>query len=268
MVSAVRKILIQTYNLFVFCFLTTALAVPGFALDVSKENLFQLATLAVRDGEYEHAVDFLKKSIEIDPKFVPAYNSLGIVYETSNMADINEAIRYFRLATEIAPDSVESWNNLGRAYYTKGNFGGAEKAFLHSLALKPDQPEVEMSLGWVNLLGQSRGAEAIAHFSKIDVQSANPMIYYGIGLAHLIEGERFQVFDAITELRRRKREDLAVKLEDMLKKKVQLNSQPGTPLVTGIGDMHSVLSDELKAMGKSDGSTEGIQVRLRGPIRN
>jgi len=240
---------------------------PGLAVEVTKENLFQLATLALKDGEYEHAADFFKKAIELDPKFIPAYNSLGILYETVVPKDLNEAIRYFKLATEISPSSQESWNNLGRAYYSKGEFSNAERALLRSLALNPDQPEVEVSLGWVYLLGQSRGAEAISHFEKGGAYKENPMVHYGIGLANLIKGERFKVLDSITELRKRKREDLALKLEEMIKNKIKLASQEGTPLITGLGDDHSALKDELKAMGNPEGNADGIKVRLRGPIR-
>jgi tetratricopeptide (TPR) repeat protein len=239
----------------------------AIAVEMSKENFFQLATLAARDGEYGHAVDFFKKAIELDPKFVPAYNSLGVIYETSSFSNLNEAIRYFKLATDIDPHIVESWNNLGRAYYTQGDFMSSEKALLHSLAINADQPDVEITLGWVYLLGQSRGEEAVDHFEKGIGKVDNTMVYYGMGLANMIQGDRFKVLDSITALRKRKREDLAVKLEEMLKKKVKLTSGPGTPLITGAGDERSVLTDQLKAMGKNDGSTEGIQVRLRGPLQ-
>ncbi len=242
-------------------------SLPCPAVEVTKENLFQLATLALKDGEYEHAVEFFKKAIELDPKFIPAYNSLGIIYETSGLKDLKEAIRYFKLATEISPSSQESWNNLGRAYYSKGEFTQAERALLRSLELDPAQPEVEVSLGWIYLLGQSRGAEAISHFEKGGAYKDNPMVYYGMGLSYLIKGERFKVLDSITELRKRKREDLALRLEDMVKNKIKLSSQEGTPLITGLGAEHSALKEELKAMGRSDGDTDGIKVRLRGPIR-
>ena len=270
MPSAARKISIRGVTLSTLLYFAINTCVPAVAntLEMTKENLFQIATLAIRDKEYEHAIDFLKKAIELDPKFVPAYNSLGVVYETSPQADLNEAVRYFKLATNIAPDVVESWNNLGRAYYSQGEFAASEKALLRSLAVKADQPEVEITLGWVYLLGQSRGEEAITHFEKGLEKVDNTMVHYGIGLADLVLGERFKMLDAITALRKRKREDLASKLEEMVKNKVKLVSQPGTPLVTGVGDSRSALSDQLKAMGKEGSDMEGIQVRLRGPLSN
>jgi tetratricopeptide (TPR) repeat protein len=245
----------------------------SFALDPSKENFFQLGTLAARDGANEQAIEFLKKAIELDPKFVPAYNSIGIIYETSEPTQLVESIRYFRLATEISPGSIESWNNLGRAYYTHGDFDRSEKAFLQSLALKPDQPEVEITMGWIYLLGQSRAPEATDHFEKGLSEIDNVMAHYGLGLAYLIDNKRFKVLDEITELRKGQRDDMATRLEQMLNQKVQLTSEPGTPLVTTTDNGRSVFADELKAVGgaesvTADKNSDGIHVRLKGPLRH
>jgi tetratricopeptide (TPR) repeat protein len=244
-----------------------------FAIEPSKENFFQLATLAARDGAYEQAIEFLKKAIELAPKFVPAYNTLGIVYETSEKSNLEEAIRYFKLATEISPESVESWNNLGRAYYTQGDFNHSEKTLLKALSLQPDQPEVEITLGWVYLLGQSRASEAIDHFEKGLSRIDNVMAHYGVGLADLIENERFKVLDEITKLRKGQRDDLATKLEQMLNQKVRLTSEPGMPLVTGTDDGRSIFAEQLQAIGGAESVTadknlSGIQVRLKGPLKH
>jgi tetratricopeptide (TPR) repeat protein len=243
---------------------------PGIsmALEPSRENLFQMGSLAARDGQYEQAADFFRKAIEIDPKFVPAYNSLGLLYETDQLQDIKQAVRYFRMAVDLKPDFVEGLNNLGRAYYTQGDFIRAAKMLQRSLDLRPEQPEIEITLGWVYLLGQSRAGEAIEHFERGLTKTDNAMAYYGVGLANLIKGEKFRALDSITQLRRRQREDLAEKLERMIKENVRLNSVVGSPLMTGTADQVSSLEGQLKAMGRSkaDVDNNGIQVRLRGPL--
>jgi len=250
-------------------FFLVTISSSSFAAPMSKEQFFQLATAAAGDGQFDRAVEFFQKVIELDPKFAPAYNGLGLLQQSLDEGDVNTAIRYFKTAIELQPDYTESWNNLGRAYYAKGLFVDAEKAFLKSLEIKPDQVEVQLALAWDYLLGQSRPDEAIAFFNKVLSVKADPMIYYGIGLAQLLKGERFKVLDAVTQLRKAQKEESASKLEMMVRENVQLTSKPGTPLVTGEAGQESLFDQQLKALeqhGFSPGGKEGIKVRLKGPL--
>ena len=251
-------------------FFVCSSATLSFAAPVSKEQLFQLATIAAGGGQFDRAVDLFQKVIEIDPKFAQAYNGLGLLYQSFEQGDVNEAVRYFKIAIELAPDYNESWNNLGRVYYGKGLFSDAEKAFLRSLKIKPDQVDVQLALAWDYLLGQSRPDEAITYFNKVLSLKDDPMIYYGIGLAQLLKGDRFKVLDAVTQLRRHQREESAGKLETMVRENVRLTSKPGTPLITGEAGQASLFDEQLKALeqnGFGAGSgKEGIKVRLKGPL--
>lgn len=242
----------------------------SFAAPMSKEQLFQLATIAAGDGQFDRSVELFQKVIELDPKFAPAYNGLGLVYQSFEEGDVNEAIRYFKMSIELSPDYNESWNNLGRAYYAKGFFADAEKAFLKSLELKPDQVDIQLALAWDYLLGQSRPDEAIVYFNKVLPGKDDPMIYYGIGLSQLLKGDRFKVLEAVTQLRKHHREDSAAKLETMVRENVRLTSRPGTPLVTGDPAQESLFDAQLKTLEqngfKPGSSKEGIKVRLKGPL--
>jgi tetratricopeptide (TPR) repeat protein len=268
-------IIFPKYSFSLFPFLLAFVVLfssTGHAIEFTLEEVFKFGTLAARDGQYEKAVDFFKKVTEMNPKFAPAYNALGLVYESwDEGGGTEEAVRYFNLAVDIDPSYIESWNNLGRALYTLGNFVQAERAFKRSLTLKPEQPEIELALGWVYLLGQSRAEESIDYFERALSKTDNDMGHYGLGLANLLKGPsgRFRVLEQITELRRRHKEEQAVKLETMIRENIQITSTPGTPLITGKEKLESLFEKELAALGRSvdvgqDG--KGIQVRLRGPL--
>ncbi len=243
----------------------------SFAVQFTKEQLFQLATLALKDQKYEQGVDLFQKVIDIDPKFAPAYNGIGLVYLYRPDPDVDTAIRYFKLSVDISSDYTESWNNLGRAYYLAGRFPLAKSAFLKSLEIDLQQPQLQITLGWIYLLGESRPAEAIERFDiALKTLVDNDTARYGRGLAYLIANDRYKVMDAITELRKRQRNDEAEKLENMLKGNIKLISEEGKPLVTGDGSEKSVFDEQLRAMEGQGftGSAEdgGIKVRLRGPL--
>ena len=252
------------------CMLISLLsAAQVYAAPVSREQLFQLATIAAGDHQFERAIELFQKIIEVDPKFAPAYNGIGLVHQSDENGSPLEALRYFRLAVDIDPEYAEGWNNLGRAYYTQARFVDAQQAFLTSLRLKPGQTDIEFALAWDYLLGQSRPDEAITYFEKVRARQDNPMIYYGIGLASLLQGNRMRVMDAVTQLRHHQREEQALGLEKMLKENVLINSKPGTPLVTGAPEAESLFDHQLKeleASGYNVQGKEGIKVRLKGPL--
>lgn len=248
------------------------MSVPAYAqAPMTREQIFQFATLAARDGQYQQAIDLFKKVLNLDPNFPPAYNSIGLVYQAMNDGDKNiEALRYFRIAVEMDPGYLECWNNLGRAAYAQGQFAQAEKAFLTSLKLKEKQPDVEIALGWVYLIGKSLAEEAMEHFQSGLDGKDDDSAHYGLGLAYVLLNNKFKVLDQITELRRRKKEEQAAKLENMIRGNIQITSHPGSPLITGVEGEESVFDKELGSMsGRAfdrDDQAQGIQVRLSGPL--
>lgn len=265
--SIFRDSLLYILTIFLSCFIFQT----AHAIQFSKEQLFQLATLALRDEKYDEGLNLFQKVIDVDPKFAPAYNGIGLVYLYRPDPDMNTAIRYFKLSVDLSSDYTESWNNLGRAYYSAGRFSLAKDAFLKSLAIDSEQPSLQITLGWVYLLGESRPVEAIERFDiGLKTLVDNDAARYGRGLAYLLEGDRYKVLDVITELRKRKKNEDATKLENMLKGNVRLISEEGKPLVTGDGSEKSVFDEQLQKMEdqgyKGSNNEGGIKVRLRGPL--
>lgn len=263
---------LNRYSVFVIL-LTSLLLAPGnvAAVTINKEQLFQVATLAARDGQYDKAEEFYKKVLEIDPRFAPAYNSLGMVYLSRGGAGSqSESMRYFKLSVDVDAAYVDGWNNLGRAYYSSGQFQLAEEALLKSLELRPDQTEIELMLGWVYLIGQSRAEHSLRYFSLALNKVDDDMAHYGVGLAHILLSNKFKVLEQITELRKRHREDLSLKLEAMVRNNVKISSTPGTPLVTGVDKPESVFDKQLQDVTAKGFDTnpkaKGIQVRIKGQL--
>jgi len=240
-----------------------------FAAPMSREQLFQLGTAAAAGDQFDQSVALFQKAIELDPRFAPAYNALGLVNQTFEQGDRDKAIQYFEMAVAVAPDFFESWNNLGRSHYALGHFVEAEKALLNSLKVRPDQPDIQRMLAWDYLLGQSRPAEALVYFNKAVQALEDPSLYYGMGLAYILQGDRTRIFDAVTQLRKHNREEEAVKLEKMIRENIRLSSRPGVPLVTGEPGRVSLFDQqvkELQANGFGVNEKGKIKVRLKGPL--
>ncbi len=62
----------------------------------------------------DEAIAECRKALDINPKYAPVHNSLGVAYEKKGMID--EAVAEFNEAVAINPNYAVSYNNLGLAY--------------------------------------------------------------------------------------------------------------------------------------------------------
>lgn len=62
-------------------------------------------------GEYEVALEKLKKAVSADPNYAPAHTVLAVLYE--RIGEEERAARHYRQAVKVAPDSGDVNNNYG-----------------------------------------------------------------------------------------------------------------------------------------------------------
>jgi tetratricopeptide (TPR) repeat protein len=140
-----------------------------------------------RLGEYEEAIKFYDKSLEIfqnilppyHPSFASIYNNIGSVYD--NMANNSKALSYYEKALEICqkslppnhPDLAASYNNIALVYEKMGEYSkplsSHKKALeIYQKSLPPNHPSLSTSYNNIGLLHDSLGnySEALSHCKK------------------------------------------------------------------------------------------------------
>lgn len=103
-----------------------------------------LGYLLMIRGKQDEAVRFLEKTLQIDPKFVPAMKNLGDVHMRQRR--LKDAIALYRKAALLYKEDPELFNNYGVALFFNGE---KEEALLNirtALSLKPDYPEARDNL--------------------------------------------------------------------------------------------------------------------------
>jgi tetratricopeptide (TPR) repeat protein len=117
-------------------------------------------------AEYEEAITFYEKSLEIYKKTLPpnhtnfaaSYSNIGVVYE--NMGEYSKALSYYEKDLEISrtslpsnhPDLAASYTNIGNVYVSMGEYSKAlsshEKALeIRQQSLPSNHPDVGASHG-------------------------------------------------------------------------------------------------------------------------
>lgn len=81
-------------------------------------------------------ISYLKKTIELNPQYILAYNWLGITYQKKNM--INDAIKMHETSIRLNPKWALEYANLAYCYYLKGQYRKAMTLINRAISLKPD----------------------------------------------------------------------------------------------------------------------------------
>ena len=167
-------------------------------------ELFARGTMAMsqkpgQEGN-EQAADLLARAIEVDPNFVVAHYTLGVVHQelgnrwkaaaqfrASIQLDANypeshkalgdlflaaprrlfdQAVEAYTKAIELRPFYGEAWVGLGEAKAAKGDVDGAIGAYTKALAFNPINPRVHMSLGKIYYAEKGLYYESVTAYKK------------------------------------------------------------------------------------------------------
>ena len=111
--------------------------------EVAQSNL-NLGIAYMRRGEYETALEKLKKAQEADPKYTPTLNALGLLYQ--KIGKPKEAEDFFKKALGYRPNDPHTLNNYGQFLCSNQRYDEAEQAFIKS-ANNPlyESPEISLT---------------------------------------------------------------------------------------------------------------------------
>jgi type IV pilus assembly protein PilF len=82
-------------------------------------------------GQYEVALEKLKKAISADPDYAPGHTLMAVLYEQIGEMDLAE--RHYRKAVEASPDNGDVNNNFGVFLCGTGERKAAEAYFLQAV---------------------------------------------------------------------------------------------------------------------------------------
>ena len=77
----------------------------------SIDELFSLAVQNQRNNNLQVSKDLYKKIIKLNPKFIKAYNNLGLIFQ--KMGENKNALRCYEKVIQVNPDLANVQYNLG-----------------------------------------------------------------------------------------------------------------------------------------------------------
>lgn len=163
--------------------------------DIHKEAYenYLRGVVCQKRRDYDKAIEYYSKTIQLKPDFVEAYNNRGDVYAEKH--DRDQAIQNYNKAIELSPNFAEAYNNRGVIYLWQSNFELhkrelAKQDFTKAIEFKPDCAETYVNLGNV-YRGMCEYERAIEYYDKaIGLKLNNAYVYYFRGDTYYKKGDR------------------------------------------------------------------------------
>ena len=125
---------------------STQITTPG-----SYRVYNNLGDVYFREGNYQLAIEYFQKSINIYPGFADAVHNLGFTYMT--IGDYENARKELLKSYEINPRLYQSLIKLGVIEYNQKNYAKAKEYFQKTLEINPDNVDAKNALDKLNGLG-------------------------------------------------------------------------------------------------------------------
>lgn len=146
---------------------------------VNAETLNDLGTAIGKLGDFEEAITYYQKSIELQPNYHLVHLNLGVSLRKTGKLDA--AKEELQKAVTLKPDDPEIYNNLGSILVEENQIDAGISHYEKAVTLKPDSAEYHFNLG--TALGQKdKFVEAIKELQKaVELQPDLGEAYSNLG---------------------------------------------------------------------------------------
>ena len=140
------------------------------ALDINPDDLEILNCLAVdytRTAQYDLALETFERLESLDPTFEPAYCNRIITY--TEMEQHDKAEQMFYLAQQINPNCALCFYNIGNSLFSQGQYERAIWCWDKCAELDPGHPQIHFRLAqacWVSGRGERAKKEFLIEIRK------------------------------------------------------------------------------------------------------
>jgi predicted O-linked N-acetylglucosamine transferase (SPINDLY family) len=126
--------------------------------------MFNLGRLALLKEDKPTAVNWMKQSVEADPRYADPWVGLGILHAAEG--EMTEMMDCFQKAIECKPEDPEIFFSFGSILLSHGHLDSAANVFEYALTFKPDSVAVLSNLG-TTLFQLGRAAESMKTFDRL-----------------------------------------------------------------------------------------------------
>ena len=152
------------------------------SLDLDWERFDRKGRFALRQDQYQEAIELLHRATDLRPRFAPGWDLLGVAYTLAGRPGVGA--RLIEKAIELDPDQGIFYVHLGKSQMDLTNYQKAREAYHQALEHGAERAKVYYDLGLV-AQRQDRLRDAVRHFEDaIEVNEGFDECYYRLGAVH------------------------------------------------------------------------------------
>lgn len=159
----------------------------GIGAVADTRGYYSLGVDYYRKAEYDHALEALNRSLQVDSTYAPAWMMRGRTY--GHLGNPNAAIQDLKRSCAIDSMSADALFWLGVAYQKAGRHAQAEAPYRRSLALDPDRAEAATNLADVFFRAHRPEDARVWLQRALSVDSTYANALYGLGYYYEIKGK-------------------------------------------------------------------------------
>lgn len=165
---------------------------------VSARDFYGKGMELFNDGEYQGAIRYFKKAVDLDTTFVDAIEMLASSYRNSGLLD--DAIIFYKKTVQLKPERTGTYLSLGSLYIKKGDINNAITSYEKYLSKKPENVKVYYNLGGLyRKKGQTdKAIEAYKQALEIDTDYTD--VYFNLGALYNKEERYDEAVEVYREL--------------------------------------------------------------------
>ncbi|WP_415326671.1 tetratricopeptide repeat protein [Chryseobacterium sp. MMS23-Vi53] len=155
--------------------ITTETRDEGFSKDKEAMDFYHKGQNAVDKENFKEAIINFEKAVKKDPKFIYAWDALGINYRKAG--EFDKAIFAYKKSLELDPKGKMALQNLPIVYIYKKEFQKAIDAYMDLDKMYPEDPEVYYGAGNVYfnaLKDDEKGLDYVCKAYRIYTNQKSP----------------------------------------------------------------------------------------------
>mmetsp|Transcript_15810 Transcript_15810/g.20115 ORF Transcript_15810/g.20115 Transcript_15810/m.20115 type:complete len:278 (-) Transcript_15810:258-1091(-) len=179
------------------------------ANEVTVEELRLQGNKALKNGEYETAIEHFTKGLEQEPENAILYSNRSAAYGALHRW--SEALKDAQQAVFIRPEWAKAHSRVGLALYKKSNFEDAIQAYNTALKYDPSNSELSKNIATVQnawkaserhvlaeeLMLKGKVDQALPFFKEaVELDPYNALYWSNISHAYMMVGQGKQAYQA------------------------------------------------------------------------
>lgn len=169
----------------------------GYSIvQLTTDEYYEAGVQHYEMGQYQPAVDALKRDIALNPDSALSYIYLGLCYAALDKLDV--AIKAYKKSIDLNPSIAEAYYDLGNAHRRTGETEKAKAMYEKAIEIKPDFAAAHNNLAWLYAQEGKYLTAGIEHAQRAtDLSSNNPIYLETLARLYYLQGEYERAIDQI-----------------------------------------------------------------------